>query len=603
MAELQDILPFTKKLSLLYIEDDEQLVDTATAALSKIFARVESSDDGYNGLSHFKINKNDIVIMDCDVPNMSGALLARNIKNAQPDQKIIVTCKEMSQEMLLELINVGVDAFMLKPYKMSELLGHIERCSKVAFHKHKQEEMLARANTLKEQHESRIEELLAKDQKSKDELAYERKRLGRLLQKEKALEKEVAAMSEKASTFRMINETTGLASRHALQNELLKSGPKALVYINIDHFDLINSIYGMGQGNKVLKACAARLERFLPSNAKLYHITADEFAVLLLNPSASQESLLAQQILGMYKQAELEVDGHSHAISFSIGLDRGESPALFVQAKTASKEARYSGGNQHVVFNPKSEYIEQQRKNLFWIRVLNDALSNDRLETFYQPIMSNTDTTKERFEVLCRLRDNQNRLVEATHFIAAAAIGGMMSKITRIVIDKAFKFFSTNSYNFSINISRQDLLEEYLEEFLQYKCDRYGIMPSRVSLEVVEEATISHSQSVIDQMGRLRKAGFHVAVDDFGAEYSVFTRMLRLHADYIKIDSSYIRNVSTNAQDRMIVQNIVSFAKHAGIKTVAEHVDSEEVQQMVKKLGIDYSQGYFIGKPLPTIEG
>ena len=603
MAELQDILPFTKKLSLLYIEDDQQLVETATAALQKIFARVESSDDGYNGLSHFKINKNDIVIMDCDVPNMSGALLARNIKNAQPDQKIIVTCKEMSQESLLELINVGVDAFMLKPYKFSELLDHIERCSKVAFQKHKNEEMLARANTLKEQHEARIEELLKKDQKSKDELAYERKRLGRLLQKEKGLEKELASLSEKANVVRMINETTGLASRHALQNALLQGGQKALAYINIDHFDIINSIYGMGHGNKVLKVCAARLEKFLPANAKLYHITADEFTVLLSNPTPSQELLLAQQILGMHKESELEVEGHTHAISFSIGLDRGESPAMFVQAKMASREARHNGGNQYAVFNAKSEYIEQQRKNLFWIRVLNDALVQGRVETFYQPIMSNADATKQRFEVLCRLRDQQNRVVEAEHFIGAAALGGMLTKITRTVIDKAFKFFSENSYNFSINVSHQDLLEDYLEEFLLYKCDRYGIMPSRVSLELLENATISHSQSVIDQIGRLRKAGFHVAVDDFGAEYSVFSRMLRLHADYIKIDSSYIKNVSTNKQDRLIVENIVSFAKNAGIKTVAEHVDSAELQQVVKEMGIDYSQGYFIGKPQPTIEG
>ncbi|MEA1982610.1 MAG: GGDEF domain-containing phosphodiesterase, partial [Campylobacterota bacterium] len=372
--------------------------------------------------------------------------------------------------------------------------------------------------------------------------------------------------------------------------------------INIDNFDFVNTTYGMGKANKLLKECAARLGMFLPTNASLYHITADEYVILLDEPSLSQAELLANQIQSLFKESPLEFDGHSHFIVFSMGLDHGVGKKLFINSKAASKEARYFGGNQIVTFNVHSSYMKEQRENLYWVGVLQKAFDNDKIFTYYQPIRSNTDSDVKHYEVLCRLMDDNNKLIDASKFIQSAKHVGLITQITKIVIDKTFKLFQNNSYNFSINISIHDLHEEYLLSFLDYKCDRYSILPSRVHLEIVEDIIINKSDIFDKQILDLKKAGYHVVVDDFGTDKSAYSRMFDLQADYIKIDGAFIKGLKKDKAHQVIVKSIVDFAKKSGIKTIAEHVESQEVYDIVNELNIDYSQGYFIGKPSINLE-
>jgi EAL domain-containing protein (putative c-di-GMP-specific phosphodiesterase class I) len=194
--------------------------------------------------------------------------------------------------------------------------------------------------------------------------------------------------------------------------------------------------------------------------------------------------------------------------------------------------------------------------------------------------------------------DDNNKLVDATKFINSAKLVGLITQITKTVIDKTFKLFKDNNYNFSINISMYDLHEEYLVNFLEYKCERYNISTDRVYLEIVEDVIISKSTTSDKQILALKEMGFHVIIDDFGPDRSAYSRMFDLKADFIKIDGSFIKELKNNDSSyRTIVKSIVDFAKKSGIKTIAEHVESIEVYEMVKELGIDYSQGYLLGKP------
>jgi diguanylate cyclase (GGDEF)-like protein len=393
---------------------------------------------------------------------------------------------------------------------------------------------------------------------------------------------------------------TGAASKHALQEALKGEGTKALIYLNIDNFDMINSIFGMGQGNKVLLSTVKRLGEFLPSNATLFHITADEFVVLIDEPVTSQESILAEQIQALFKEAPIEIDGNRYDIRFSIGVDRGAGMSLFAHAIDASKEAKAHGGNCTRYYRHDSDYIVSQRHTLYWINTVRRAIEDNRLMAYYQPIISNRDNSIQHYEVLCRIVDEKKRVITAENFIGPAVVAGLSTQITRIVIDKAFKYFSTNRFRFSININKSDLEEEYLESFLKYKCERYGIEPDRVYLELVEEASMDSYPNLMRQIEKLRGSGFHIAVDDFGIEHSKLSRMLQFEADFIKIDSTFIEDLSRNPFHRLVVENIVEFAKKAGIKTVAEHVDSEALFQIVHDLGVDFSQGFYIGKPAPS---
>lgn len=580
MAELKELIPFTKDLSLLYIDEDQEILRRFMPAFEKVFFRVDDASDATTGLGFVKLNTYDLIIVDSSSPVMSISQLITNIKSVNKYQKIIVTTKGLENTQILQIYKLGVHCVISKPFTSASLL----------------DEILHIASMLQNDRSFTATEV----EKLHSDLLYERKRIGRFMINEKKLNDKIKTFEDNIHINKNIYELTRLPSRYALQTAL--NGTKqSLLYLNIDHFDFINTVYGMGKANKLLKECSTRLKFFLPNNAELFHITADEFVILLDEPSEDQDTLLAAQMQALFKEAAIEFEDLSHYVVFSIGIDRGAGKVLFANAKSASKEARYFGGNQVTVFNPQSDYMKEQRENLYWIKVLKKAFEEDKVFTYYQPIINHNNSSAKHYEVLCRLMDDDDNLVDASKFIGSAKIAGLITQITKTVVDKTFKIFTDNDYNFSLNISMYDLHEGYLLKFLNYKCERYNISSDRVYLEIVEDVIISKTTSIDKQILGLKESGFHVIIDDFGTDKSAYSRMFDLKADCIKIDGSFIKELGKDNSYKIIVQSIVDFAKKSSIKTIAEHVETIEVYEMVKELGIDYSQGYLLGKPSLTL--
>jgi len=581
MAELKDLLPLSKNLSLLYIDEDEEFLSSIVKVLQKVFKSVDDAQNATIALGYLKVNSYDLVIVDTSSAIMSPELLVQNIRKITPYQNIILTSSSDSLEGLRLLIDLQVQDIIKKPYKASLLIEKLYSLVR------------------KIDHERRF--LEPKIEQLSSDLLYERKRIGRFMLSEKKFQK---TLEEYANSFKMnrsIYELTRLPNKNALQNDLGET-TQALLYINIDHFDFINTIYGMGKANKLLKATAQKLKLFLSTNAKLYHITADEFVILIDDPAQQQQMQLAQQIQALFKESAVEFDEHDHFVVFSIGVAFGEGRRLFVNAKAASKEARYYGGNSIVVYNPNSQYMKEQKRNLYWIEVLKKAVEEDRLINYYQLSQSNRAEGIKHYEVLCRLIDENGQLVDAKEFIQSAKLVGLASQITKVVIDKAFKLFANNEYSFSINITLYDLHEGFLSDFLKYKCNRYSVNPSRVHLEIAEDILAANHELVDAELLKLKSEGYMVIVDDFSNERSSIMRLLQLKAEYIKIDGALIEELQENETYQSIVRSIVSFAKKSNIKTIAKNVESSEINELVNSLGVDYSQGYFIAKPSITLK-
>ena len=170
-----------------------------------------------------------------------------------------------------------------------------------------------------------------------------------------------------------------------------------------------------------------------------------------------------------------------------------------------------------------------------------------------------------------------------------------------MIIGKAFAYFREKPYEFNINITEDDLQEGYLESFLAHKTELHGIDPSRVTLEILEEISTQGAEDHTEQIARFKEMGFKVAADDFGSEHSNFARLLSVEVDYLKIDGKFIKGLTRESRNYKIVYNIVQFAKSIGTKTVAEFVDSEATQEIVREIGVDYSQGFYFGKPLEEV--
>jgi diguanylate cyclase (GGDEF)-like protein len=581
MVNLQELIKYTKKLSLLYIDENQEILLQNTTELRKIFAQVDDASDATIALSYIKLNNYDIVIVDSKSNIMSIRQLVENIRAKNKFQDIIITTSEDDDKKLLALYSLSVNSLLKKPFTMGSLL----------------QDLLHIAERLSLSNQTNSVDI----EKLNEDLQYERKRIGRFMLQEKKLNDKIKSFEEKINIDKNIYELTRLPSRYALQ-EAINGTEQSLLYINIDHFDFVNSIYGMGKANKLLKECAKRLDMYLSKNAELFHITADEFVILLDNPVENQDKVLAKQIQALFKEAPVEFDEHLHYVIFSIGIDRGQGKQLFVNAKSASREARYYGGDQMIVYNPKSNYMKEQRDNLYWIKVLQQAFEEDKVFVYFQPIIDNKDPKNKHYEVLCRLMDENNKLINADKFIHSAKLIGFITQITKTVIDRAFKMFSQNDYSFSINISMYDLHENYLVDFLEYKCNRYSIERSRVHLEIIEDIILSNSESIDKQIVLLKEKGYKVVIDDFSTEKSFYSRIFDIQAQYIKIDGSFTKDIDKDKAHLMILKGIVEFAKLSGIKTIAEHIEDPKVYEIIKEIGIDYSQGFLLAKPSSKLE-
>ncbi|MDY0116226.1 MAG: EAL domain-containing protein [Sulfurimonadaceae bacterium] len=581
MAELKEVIKFSDKLSLLYIDEDKEFLQNISEVLRKVFLKLDDANDATEGIGFAKFNSYDLIIIDSMSSAMTTEQFVKNIQEIHKYQNIIVVEKNLDDKKILELYKLGVSAIVSKPLKISVLLDAILRTiSKVA--------------------QERVH--LSKEITTLNEtLLYERKRIGRFMANEKKLTDTIEAYQNNIDTNKNIYELTKLPNKYALQHAIDETG-QTLLYINIDHFDFVNTIYGMGKANKLLKECASRLKKFMPENGRLFHITADEFVVLLDDPQPNQDMILAKQIQSLFKEAPIEFDEFSHFIVFSIGIDSGKGKILFVNAKSASKEARYFGGDQIIIYDVKSDYMLQQRENLFWIEKLKKAFEEDRIVTFYQPIINNRDiNAPKHYEVLCRLVDTDGKVISADKFIHSAKLAGLAIHITKTMIDKTFKQFKSNDFSFSLNISMYDLHQNYLLDFLKYKCERYNITPDRVYLEIVKDVILEKSSTIDKQIKELRAAGFRIVIDNFGSDAIIYKRIFELEAEFIKIDGALIKELANQTPHSMMIESIIKLAHKGGIKIIAEHVENIELYEMVKKCGIDYSQGFAIAKPALTL--
>ena len=367
--------------------------------------------------------------------------------------------------------------------------------------------------------------------------------------------------------------------------------------INVDNFSNINNAYGYEIGTEVLGEIKKYLNVAKPEQTRLYSCYSDKFAFLDERELQADELLrVAEAMLSFFSQLELVVKGIEMRISLSIGISKGSGLVNISQAETAIEELRKAKRNHCLIYNEDSEFVRKQKRNIYWILKIKEAVENEDILAYFQPIINNHTGKIEKYECLARLRD-ADEIISPYYFLDAARVTGNISYVTRSLITQSFKKFSETDYEFSINIAASDFLLDYLEYFLLKNAKKYNIDPSRVVLEMLEDITTLDSGTTMQQLNALRERGFKLAIDDFGAENSNLSRLLEIHPDYLKIDGQFIRNIVDDTKSQTIVDGIVSICKKSGIKIIAEYVHNEAVQKKMKELGVDYSQGYYFGEP------
>ncbi len=291
----------------------------------------------------------------------------------------------------------------------------------------------------------------------------------------------------------------------------------------------------------------------------------------------------------------------------SIGVallhgNRVSSHEAIAQADIACRSAKAHGRNRIEIYSPAGKESEQIAKDVLTMNRLRDALEADRFELLFQPLMHIKTRTVSHYETLLRL-PVENGVLGPESFLPAAFRFGLMADIDRWVLRRAVRSLaeltpSMPQLKLSTNLSGFAFEDEGLAAYLRELLTEYGIAGDRLILEITEQLAVRFAASTDKQITMLRDLGCQLAIDDFGSGYSSFSYLKRLPVDFLKIDGSFIKSLARDRVDQAMVRMVGEVARAAGIETVAEYVHSAATLELLAKYGIDYAQGYFIGKPM-----
>jgi len=406
---------------------------------------------------------------------------------------------------------------------------------------------------------------------------------------------ELRAAQQQVVDMAFFDSVTHLHNKVFLEQQIL-SNPKnhTLLLLNINNFSYINTAYGFDIGDKILKAIAKTLsENF--SKHETFRLNSDEFGLLF--ESTIDIASQINSIQRYFYNTLIQVDDISLHIAFTYGAAKGNDK-LLRNCSLALKQAKSLGKNRYHIFDEQVESTDILTRDRFIATnsLLHTALELDQVVPYFQGIYHNQSKKISKFEVLARIvKDDE--VLSPYHFIHAAKLSGLLPEITRVMIDKSFNIMSNNDYSFSLNITEDDLSQNYLLAYLTEKSVQYSIKPQRIILEILEGVSATGKKNHIKQLIKLKAQGYLLAIDDFGTEYSNFERILELDIDYLKIDAKYIKNIDENEKSYEITRAITFFAQNVNIPCIAEFVHNESVQLVVNSLGIDYSQGYHFSEP------
>jgi len=404
-----------------------------------------------------------------------------------------------------------------------------------------------------------------------------------------------------------IHELTGIPNRNRLNLDVNDAVNPTLFIINIDSFKKINDYYGHECGDYILKEMANRILFLLVSDDyHLYKLESDEYAILLDKEITKDEAeVLAKYFIEAISETPFIFNENEIHITVTIGISLCKNKEnktcsdLLLGADLALKKAM-SSLKSFTVFDEEIYLHEEYKNNIEWTKKLINAIKNDAVIPYYQAIKNNKTGKIEKYESLIRIIDN-NKIISPGIFLETAKITKFYHKITRIMISKSFDFFKKKKFEFSINLSVLDILDNATNIFIISKIKEYPEIQKRIVFEILESEGIENYLEIKEFIKTLKSYGCKIAIDDFGSGFSNFNHILKLNVDFIKIDASLIKNIDTDTNSFIITKNICNIAKELGIKTIAEYVHAKKIYDLVKKIGVDYSQGYYIGKPADSI--
>lgn len=414
------------------------------------------------------------------------------------------------------------------------------------------------------------------------------------------------------------DEVTGLLNRREFERRLglaiegarAQGEQHALMMIDLDQFKIVNDTCGHAAGDELLRQVATLLKQQLRDADSLGRLGGDEFGVLLGHCAPSPAARIAETLRHTLADFRFVASGKPFPISASIGLVHLDDAAIdragaLSAADSACHVAKEFGRNRVHAYHVSDGELAARQDMMGWVTRIQEALDEDRLCLDAQPILPADPDRHEpaHVELLLRMVHRDGRLVAPMAFIPTAERYGLMPSIDRWVVRTAFARIAAEATPgvYAINLSGVSVGDERFLDVVRREQQRFGIDPSRICFEITETAAISNLDRAIHFMSTLRDMGFRFALDDFGAGMSSFGYLKHLPVDYLKIDGAFVKDMLSDPIDAAMVEAIHRIGQVMGMRTIAEFVDDPRVRERLAAIGVDFVQGFGVGRPQPFV--
>jgi len=408
---------------------------------------------------------------------------------------------------------------------------------------------------------------------------------------------------------------TGLHNRRRFQEEFENIVSRsvrykrqgALLFIDLDNFKYINDTRGHAAGDSIIKEVSKELSQILRRSDRIARLGGDEFAVAMPELGRDDAIGVARKINDRLSALTIPGTDRKEKITSSIGVvlfpDHGSSAEeLLANADLAMYQAKENGRSRWHLFAASEQARERIQTQVLWKQRIEDSLSANGFLLHYQPISNIQQGTISHYEVLLRMLGPSGAIIYPTSFIGIAERVGLIRSIDHMVLKKTVKMIGElpadrRDLTFSLNLSAHSFTDPELLPLLEDLLSSSQIDPNRLIFEITETAALADFEAASSLIKTMQSMGCKFAIDDFGVGFSSFYYLKQLPVEYVKIDGSFIKNLSENRDDQVLVKAMGEIARGFGKKTVAEYVESAATLDLLRDYSIDYAQGFFIGRP------
>jgi diguanylate cyclase (GGDEF)-like protein/PAS domain S-box-containing protein len=414
---------------------------------------------------------------------------------------------------------------------------------------------------------------------------------------------------------------TGLLNRRGfvreLENQIAHArrygGGGAALFLDIDDFKYVNDTLGHSVGDEVIGNVARIVEHRVRETDVCARLGGDEFGVLLPHANANDAEILSASLLQAVRDHDALALGSGRGVTVSVGVTVFFDPAkdltaddILIDSDLAMYAAKGAGKNRFAVASPANQ--KWIRARVTWADRVRRALREDLFELYCQPVVALDGDTAVQWELLLRLPGEGGEMILPAQFLYTAERSGLILAIDRWVISEAIRLIALHraagrELTLEVNVSGRSVADPELPAFIEMQLEAAGIDPARLVLEVTEAATIANMHDAGKFATRVNDLGCRFALDDFGAGFGSFYYLKHIPFDYVKIDGEFIRDLPASTTDQLILDSIVQMSRGLGKRTIAEFVADRETVNILKEKGVDYGQGYHLGRPRPLAEG